>query len=197
MLADAVGQSGWVPYLLFESPGFLMAGFAICFAVTRIVGRRTGNPRVLHLSWIAVGLLAIVFATSYFVTTEREELQVALKDLLLAVEDKRFDDVRGMIDEQAMTQFRGDELTREQVLARIDGVELDDILLLGSSALLDTRKGYGSTGFRVNAKGAVADYPGVNVSEWMIRWRRDNDRWVAVRLDCVEFGADALFNRND
>lgn len=197
MLADVAGQSGWVPYLLFESPGWLMVVLAVMWAGTRIIGRRTRNPRVMHLSWIALGLLAAVFAASYFVTTEREELNVALKELLLAVEDKRLDDLRGMVDEQAMTQFMGDELTREQMLARIDSVEFDDIILLGSSALLDPQKGYGSTGLRVNAKGTIADYPGVNVSEWMIRWRRDGDRWVAVRLDCTKFGADALFNRND
>lgn len=197
MLAQAASQSGWVPYLLFESPGWLLLVLALMWAGTRIIGRRTGNKRVLHLSWIALGLLALVFATSYFVTTQREELNVALKELLLAVEDKRLDDVRGMIEEQAMTQFMGDELTREQVLTRIDGVEFDDIILLGSSALLDPQKGFGSTGLRVNVKGTVADYPGVNVSEWMIRWRRDGDRWVAVRLDCTKFGADALFNRND
>jgi len=194
MLADAA-QSGWVPYLLFESPGWLMAGLAVGFAVTRILGRRSGNPRLLHLSWIAAGLIGVVFALSTFVTTPREELGVTLKELLLAVEDKRLDDVRQMVDEQAMVQFMGDELTREQMLARIEAVQFDDIILLGSSAVMDKQQGYGITGLRVNAKGTVADLPGTQVSEWAIRWRRVEGRWVAVRLECIKIGVDALFNR--
>ena len=193
MLASAA-QSGWVPYLLFESPGILMTAFAVCFALTRLIGRRTGNKRVLHLSWVSLGLVAIVFAASYFVTTPRETLAQALKDLLLAVEDKRLTDVERLIDPDAMTLFQGDELTRQQVLDRIDQVQFDDILLLDSSALLDTQQGYGITGLRVNVKGTVADFPGVNVSEWAIRWRQVDGRWVAIRLECIKFGRDALFD---
>ena len=192
MLADAA-QSGWLPYLLFESPGWLMAGLAMGFAITRVLGRRLGNPQLMHLSWIAAGLIGVIFALSYFVTTPREELGMALKDLLLAIEDKRLDDVRLMVDEQAMTQFMGDELTREQMLTRIDAVQFDDIILLGSSAVMDKQQGYGITGLRVNAKGTVADFPGTNVSEWAIRWRLVDGRWVAVRLDCIKIG----FNRPD
>lgn len=197
MLAQIAQQSGYLPYLLFESPGWLMTGLAVCFAVTRVIGRRTGNKRVLHLSWIALGLVVLVFAVSHFVTTQRETLAQALDDLLLAVEDKRLDDVERLIAADAMTQFMGDELTRDQVLARIDEVQFDDILLLDSSALLDKQQGYGITGLRVNAKGAIADYPGVNVSEWAIRWRYVDGRWVAIRLECIKFGADALFDRPD
>lgn len=194
MLADAA-QSGWLPYLIFESPGWLMFGLALGFAITRIVGRRTGNPRLLHLSWIAALLIGGLFASSYFVTTQREELTLALKDLLLAIEDQRLDEVRTMVDEQAMTLFMGDELTREQMLGRIEKVAFDDIVLLDSSALLDAQVGYGITGLRVNAKGSVGDFPGTQVSEWAIRWQRVDDRWVAVRLECVKIGVDALFNR--
>ena len=194
MLADAA-PSGWVPFLLFESPGVLMTFFAVCFALTRLIGRRTGNRRVLHLSWVSLALVAAVFASSYFVTTPRETLGQALEELLLAVEDKRLADVERLIDPDAMTQFQGDELTRQQVLDRIDAVQFDDILLLDSSALLDKKQGYGITGLRVNVKGTVADFPGVNVSEWAIRWRQVGGGWVAVRLECIKFGADALFNR--
>ena len=70
MLISAA-QSGWVPYLFFESPGWLMAFFALCFAATRIAGRRTGNPRVMHLSWISLGLVALLFAASTFVRPPR------------------------------------------------------------------------------------------------------------------------------
>ena len=141
--------------------------------------------------------MAAVFAVSHLVTTPREQLGISLKQLLDAVEAKRLDEVRGLIDPQAMTRFMDEELTREQVIARIESVEFDDIILIGSSALLDPQQGYGSTGLRVNVKGTVADYPGTNVSEWAIRWRyeKEADRWVAVRLECVKFGADALFHR--
>lgn len=188
MLGQVAQESGWLPYLFVESPGWLMAFLALCFAVTRIAGRRTGNPRLMHLSWISFGLITLLFAASYFVTTPREQLNSALKDLLLAVEDKRLDDVRSMIDEQAVTHFMGDELTREQVIARIDAVEFDDIILLGSSALLDKEPGVGTTALRVNARGTVGDFPGVNVSKWAIRWRYVDGRWVADELHCVEIG---------
>jgi len=196
MLAEAV-QTGWVPYLLFESPGWLMAFLALGFVVTRILGRRTANPRLIHLSWIAFGLIVLLFASSYFVTTKREKLTVAVNDLLLAVEDKQFDDVRALVADEAMVQFRGDELTREQMIARVEQVEFDDIILLGSSAAMDTQQGYGITGLRVNAKGTVRDFPGTQVSEWAIRWRYVDGRWVAIRLECTRIGADALFNRGD
>lgn len=196
MLVSAA-QSGWVPYLLFESPGILMTVFAVCFALARLVGRRLGNRRVLHLSWVSIGLVLAVFAASSIVTTPRETLAQTLDELLLAVEDKRLTDVERLIDPDAMTQFQGDELTRQQVLDRIDSVTFDDILLLDSSALLDTQQGYGITGLRVNVKGTIADYPGVNVSEWAIRWRQVGDRWVAIRLECIKFGAEALFSRPD
>jgi hypothetical protein len=195
MLADAA-QSGWVPYLLFESPGWLMVFFALSFAATRIIGRRTGNPRLLHLSWISIGAIAVLFAASYFVTTQREELAEAVEALVLAAEDQRMDDLEAMIDPEAMTLFQGDELPRDRVLERIASVEFDDIILLDSSALLDTQAGYGITGLRVNAKGSVNDFPGTNVSDWAIRWRYVDGRWVAIRLECLAFGADAIFNRN-
>lgn len=193
--AHVAQQSGWVPFLLFESPGILMAVFAICFALTRLIGRRTGNKRVLHLSWAALALTGVVFAASHWVTTPRETLIQALKDLVAAVEEKRFADVEQMIDPFAVTLFMGDELSRQQVLDRIDAIMFDDILLLDSSALVDTQTGYGITGLRVNVKGTVADYPGVNVSEWAIRWRYEekSGRWVAVRLECLQFGAEGLF----
>ena len=57
--------------------------------------------------------------------------------------------------------------------------------------------GFGITGLRVNAKGSVDDFPGINVSEWAIRWRYDDGQWVAIRLECVDMGADVLFNRED
>jgi hypothetical protein len=198
-------QSGWVPYLIFESPGWLMASFAVCFALTRIVGRRTGNARVMHLSWIALGLVALLFAASYFVTTPRERLSAALKDLLLAVEDKRLDDIRAMVADDATIAYAGeesdrppflrDELTREQMIEQIERVDFKDILLINQNAQLDREPGYGTTGLRVNAQGSVGDFPGTNVSIWGIRWREVNGRWVAVRLECIEFGASALFNR--
>lgn len=190
-------SSGWLPYLFFESPGWLMAGLALGFAAARILGRRTGNPRILRLSWISAGLIGLLFVSSYLVTTPREKLAIAVKDLLLAVEDRRLDDVRAMVDEDAMTRFMGDELTREQMIERVASVTFDDIILLDSSALLDVEQGYGSTGLRLNAKGTVSDFPGVQVSEWAIRWRQDGDRWVAVRLECIKIGADALFNRSN
>ncbi|MBX2852428.1 MAG: hypothetical protein KTR15_11865 [Phycisphaeraceae bacterium] len=205
MFAQAAAQSGWVPYLVFESPGWLMAFFALCFAVTRIVGRRTGNPRVMRLSWIALGLVGLLFASSYFVTTPRERLAVALKGLLLAVEDKRLDDVRAMVAEDATIAYTGkesgrpsfmpDELTRGQMMERIDRVEFKDILLINQSAQLGPEPGYGTTGLRVNVRGSVGGFPGTNVSIWGIRWREVDGRWVAVRLECIEFGAEALFNR--
>jgi multisubunit Na+/H+ antiporter MnhF subunit len=196
MLAEAV-EVGWVPYLLFESPGWLMFFLALCFAVTRIVGRRTSNPRLIHLSWIAVGLIALLFASSYFVTTKREKLSVALKELLLAVEDKKFDEVRALVSEEAMIAFMGAELTREEMIVRVDAVEFDDIILLNSAALLDTEPNTGTTAFRVNAKGAVNDFPGVNVSKWAIRWRYVDNQWVAIRFECIDMGRDAFFNRKD
>ena len=196
MLASAV-QSGWVPYLFFESPGWLMVFLALFFAATRIAGRRTGNPRLLHLSWIAVGLIALLFASSYLVTTKREQLTVALKHLLQTVEDKDFEQVRTLVDDEAMVAFMGEELTREQMIARVDEVQFDDIILIGSSAALDSQQGFGITGLRVNAKGSVDDFPGINVSEWAIRWRYDDGQWVAIRLECVDMGADVLFNRED
>ena len=205
MLASAA-QSGYIPYLLFESPGWLMAGLAVFFAVTRILGRRTGNKRLMHLSWIAVGLIAALFASSYFVTTPREQLSVALKELLLAVEDKRLDDVRTLIDEQATAEYVGDEsappflsvvLTREQMLALIETVRFDDIILINHAAMLDAQDGYGTTSLRVNVKGSVGDFPGTNVSIWGIRWKYVDGRWVAIRFECIEFGGDAWFNRPD
>lgn len=197
MLTLANAQSGWVPYLLFESPGWLLAGLAICFAVTRIVGRRTGNPRLMHLSWIAVVLIAAVFAASYFVTTKREKLTVALRELLQAIEDKQFDDVRALVGEEAMVAFMGDELTREQMIGRIDAVAFDDIILLNSAALLDNEPNTGTTAFRVNAKGTINDFPGVNVSKWAVRWRYVDGKWVAIRFRCIGMGEDAIFNRED
>lgn len=188
MLAQAASQSGWVPYLLFESPGWLLVVLALMWAGTRIIGRRTGNKRVMHLSWIALGLIAIVFATSHFVTTQREELLIALEELLDAVEDKQFDAVRTLVDDEAMVQFMDDELTREQMIDRVDAVEFDDIILLTHYSELDGKSGYGRTIFRVNAKGTVNDFPGVKVSEWVIRWRHVDGRWVAVRLECIEMG---------
>lgn len=196
MLAVAV-ETGWIPYLLFESPGWLMFFLALCFAGTRIVGRRTGNPRLIHLSWIAVGLIALLFATSYFVTTKREKLTIALRDLLLAVEDKKFDDVRALVSEEAMIAFMGAELTREEMIARVDAVQFDDIILLNSAALMDTEPNTGTTAFRVNAKGTVNDFPSVNVSKWAVRWRYVDGKWVAIRFECIDMGRDAFFNRED
>ncbi|MEO0475184.1 MAG: hypothetical protein AAF085_04315 [Planctomycetota bacterium] len=205
MLASAA-QSGYIPYLLFESPGWLMMGLAVFFAATRIIGRRTGNKRLLHLSWIAVGLIAALFASSYFVTTQREQLTVALKELLLAVEDRRIDDVRSMMGEQVKAAYAGDDsappflsvvLTREQILALIETVEFDDIILINHAAMLDPQDGFGTTSLRVNVKGSVGDFPGTNVSIWGIRWQYVDGQWVAIRLECIEFGGDAWFNRPD
>ncbi|MEM6258060.1 MAG: hypothetical protein AAGI37_07070 [Planctomycetota bacterium] len=203
MLAQAA-QSGWVPYLLFESPGWLLVPLAVVWAGTRITGRRTGNKRLIHLSWIALGLVAAVFASSYFVTTQREQLGVALKELLLAVEDKRLDDLRTIIDEQATAAYAGDKsappflsgvLTRDQILAQIEAVDFDDIILINQIAKLDPQDGYGTTSFRVNVKASVDDFPGTNVSIWGIRWKRVGERWVVIRIECFEFGGDAWFNR--
>ena len=204
MLANAA-QSGYLPYLLFESPGWLMFGLAMGFAVTRILGRRTGNERLIHLSWIAVGLIAVLFATSMLVTTKREKLTVALKELLLAVEDKDFDTVRTLVDETATIAYTGSEndrppyleaeLTRDQMILVVDQVTFDDIILIGSSAAMDSQQGYGITGMRINAKGSINDLLGMNVSEWAIRWRYQDGKWVAIRLECTGMGDDVLFNR--
>lgn len=205
MLASAAAHSGWVPYLLFESPGWLMVPLALMWAVTRITGRRAGNKRLMRLSWIALGLVALVFAASYFVTTPRERLGGALERLLLAVEDKDFAEVRRLVGDEATIAYTGkesarpafmnDELTREEMIGRVDRVRFDDIILLSSYAKLDSVPGYGTTGMRINAKGTVGDFPGTQVSEWAIRWREVEGRWVAVRLECIKIGADALFNR--
>ena len=197
MLLAAAQESGWVPYLLFESPGWLMVVLGVGFALTRIIGRRTGNKRLGHLSWIALGLVVLLFATSYFVTTPREKLSVALKELLLAVEDKKFDEVRALVGEEATIAFMGDEMTREEMISRIDRVKFDDIILLNSIALMDSEPNTGTTAFRVNAKGTINDFPGVNVSKWAVRWRYVDGQWVAIRFECIDMGEDALFNRPD
>ncbi len=83
------------------------------------------------------------------------------------------------------------------MIARVDAVQFDDIILLNSAALLDSEPNTGTTAFRVNAKGSFNDFPGVNVSKWAVRWRYVEGKWVAIRFECIDMGADALFNRPD
>ncbi|MGB0767831.1 MAG: nuclear transport factor 2 family protein [Phycisphaeraceae bacterium] len=197
MLASVGEQIGWVPYLLFESPGWLMAGFAIVWAAMRVIGRRTQNPRLLRVSWCFLAGVALTAAAGHFVTTDRERLETALTDLLLAVEDNDLARVRALIDPDATTRFMAKELDRNDVIERIDDATIDDIKLLSKAVLLDNEPGFGTTAIRVNAKGSFADFPGTQVSEWAIRWRLEDDRWRAVRFECVAIGADAIFGRSD
>ena len=173
-----------------------MLVLALGWASLRIAGRRTQNKRLLNLSWVPIGLVVVLYVTSSLVTTQRESLQIALKDLLLAVEDNEPDAIRALIAPEAMTNFQKQELDRDQVLARIDETKIDDIRLIGASVLLDQKKGMGVTGIRVNVKGSLSDIAGTHISEWAIRWRYEDGQWRATRFECIAIGADALFNRN-
>lgn len=206
MLA-AMTKPGLIPYVLFESPGWAMFTLALCFAVTRILGRRMGNKRLIHLSWIAAGLIALLFATSYFVTTKREKLTVALKELLLAIEDKDFDTARKLVTEKAKVAYSGEEkyrppymdaeMDREKMIGLLNQVEFNDILLMSSVAYLDTQPDIGTTAFRVNVNGSLNGFPGISVSDWAIHWKYVDGKWVATGLECIDMGADSIFKRRD
>ena len=182
---------------LFESPGLLIAALAVVWAIMRVAGRRTDNKKLMHASWAPLVLCGVVWLVASQVTTKREKLDAALVDLLLSVEDKDMPAFREIVLPDARTQFMGDELTRDQVEARIDQATIDDLMLRRAVvALHENRPELGTTAIRVRAEGAVDAAPGMEFSEWVIRWRYEDDRWRVLGLECISIGPDAIFNKD-
>lgn len=189
-------------YFLFDSPWLVIAGLAITWTLLRIAGRRSGNKRLLHLSWVALGLIGALWLSATLVTTPREELESQLKALLDAVEDQDIARFREVVLPEAMTRFplngmdvnRASELDRDAVEAQLNRAKFDDIILLNSTAVVDGPT-QGATLIRVRAEGASGGVQGMHFSEWAIRWRRVDGQWRAQRLQCTAVGADAFFNK--
>ncbi len=180
---------------LFESPGLLIAGLAIVWAVMRVAGRRTENKKLMHASWASLVLLGVVWLIASQVTTKREQLEAALGDLLLAVEDKDMPAFRDIVLPDSTTQFMGRDLTRDQVEARINEATIDDLMLRSAVvALHENEPELGTTAIRVRAEGAVAEAQGMEFSEWFIRWKYVDGQWKALLLVCEKIGPDAIFD---
>ncbi len=180
---------------LFESPGTIIIVLAIAWMLMRIIGRRGDKKRLLQVSWVVLLLVGAVWLTATLVTTPREELEVTLKDLLLAVEDKDFAEFSQIVQPAAMTHFMGEEFAREEVQSRLERAKIKDLLLLGATVEVDS-PAQGTTYIRVRADGEVQGVPGMQISEWAIRWQYKDGRWQAQRFRCTAFGADAIFNNN-
>lgn len=184
-----------VTQILFESPGWAIVVFAIAWALLRVTGRRTDNKRLMHLSWLSLAFVGALVATSSLVTTKREELPKALDAMLLAVEHKDTAKFRQLVLPDAMTGVFNRELTRDQVEAMIDSAKINDLKATSSSVVFEDADN-AQTLILIRADGSVSDMPGVEISEWAIRWRYTDGQWRAQRLQCIAIGADAIFNRD-
>lgn len=180
--------------VFFESPGLMIAGLAVVWAVMRVVGRRSGNKNLLRGSWVPLGLIVALLLTSMLVTTEREEIADAVDELILAVETEDIAALEKRILPQAMTNFLSREHTRDEVVSLLERTKVEDLTLLSSSVKIDDNN-VGSSLIRVRSKGEAGGIPGIMVSEWAIRWRYEDGAWRALRIECDKMGADAMFNR--
>lgn len=193
MLAQAGQDMGWLSRTLFESPGIAILVLALLWASMRVIGRRTDNKRVLLVSWLPLLFVGGLLASSTLVTTPTERLAQTVKELLLAVEDEEMQELGELILPEAMTAFLKREMPRDAVFERIEKAQINDLNLTGLVVMLENET-TGSTLMRVRADGVVADVPGIEISEWAIRWTYVDGRWRAIRLECTAIGADAIFN---
>lgn len=199
----------WIEKILFESPWMVIVVLAIVWALMRIVGRRTNNKKIQRASWIPLALLAVLWFTASMVTTKRELLAETLDALLLATEDKDMQTFREIVLPEAKTQIPkevranlpnsfkgivpGNVITRDQFIALLEAVTIKDLILL-SSAVEQISTTEGVTYMRLRAEGSVGGgAPGLELSEWAIRWRYVDDRWKVLWLECTAYGPHTIF----
>lgn len=187
--------TNWVTEQLFESPWMIIMGLALVWAVLRVAGRRTGNTRLMRLSWVALALLVGLWALAAVVTTPREAIRDRLDALLLAVEHKQIEDYEDIVLPEATTQFLGMQMTRDQVKRLVESADVKDLLI--TAATIDVQSDEQAAAYiRVRASGTVADGVGVNLSEWAIRWRYEDGQWRALRFECTSVGLQNIFGQD-
>lgn len=180
---------------LFQSPGWAILVFAVVWALMRILGRRTENRRVMLASWLPLLLVGGLIACDWSVTTRREQLPQAVVDLLLAVEEKDAPRFRELVLPEAMTSIFKKELSRDEVEAMVNQAKIADLMVTSSSLHLEEDQDTAMTMILVRADGSVNNAPGIEISEWAIRWRYVDGQWRALRLECTAIGAQAIFGR--
>jgi len=200
MIAQTSLRTDWVSHIFFESPGWAIVVLAIIWMATRIAGRRTGNKRVAHLSWLPLLLVVALIASSRLVTTKRELLVQTLRTMILSVEQQDFPAFRVVVDERAEAFFppepNAQRFTRDMIEAKLKKASVRDIMLQDwSAAMIDDKDAV--TVIRVRAQGDYDGYGGVQLFKWAIEWSYDGSAWKAKRFECLEIGIESLFNNKD
>lgn len=199
LAAQAELRADWVSHYLFESPWLIIAGLAILWTVLRIAGRRTGNAKLSRISWIPLSLAVVAWFGSVLITTPREELNTALDNMLLAVEDQDFETFRSIVPEDAEAFFppgkAAERHTREQVERRLQDANLSDLILLGADSAMENDREAVSV-IRVRAQGDYRGVSGVQIYKWAIKWRYVDGRWQARHFECLEIGFSIGNNRD-
>jgi|GEM_PF-2229073 len=199
MLAATNLEANWLTYLVFESPGWALVVLALVWMALRVGGRRSGNKRLVHLSWIPLALVGVLIATSMLVTTKREQLLETQEQMLLAVEAGDYPAFRQAVAEDAEALFppgrSAQTFTRDGMEAQLDQADIGDLLLMGSQAAM-INEDTAVTVIRVRARGDYAGVMGVQVTQWSIQWRYADGRWRAYAFECIKIGVDALLNQD-
>ena len=199
MLYDAhmqtpLNSANTLNHLLFESPGWIILGLAVVWTVMRLVGRRSGNVKLMRASWLPLGLIVSLLACASLVTTPREALAKTMTQLLLAVEYNDMPAFREMVLPEAMTSVFDREMSRDELEKLIGKAKINDLKVTSSSIHIEGDSAMCMVIIR--ADGSVANAPGIQLTRWAIRWRLEDDQWRAQRLECLAIGADAVFNRD-
>ena len=198
MLAATQLQADWFTHLVFESPGWALVVLALVWMALRVGGRRSGNKRLMHLSWIPLGLVAVLIATSTMVTTKREQLLATQNQMLVVIEDGDYSAFRQIVTADAEALFppgrSAQTFTRDGMEAQLQSADVKDLLLMSSqAAVIDETTAV--TVIRVRARGDYAGVVGVQVMQWSIEWRYTDGQWQAYAFECTKIGVDALLNR--
>jgi len=185
----------WVSHFLFEDPSWAIVALAVVLVVVRLIGRRTGNKKLLLASWLPLVLMLALWASSSLVTTHREQLVQTMQDMLLSVEDGDMPTFRAIVAEDADIYFPpGDNpprFSRQQVEDRLSPIKVSDILLLGvQSAMVGDNDA--ATVIRIRIDAELGGMAGIQIHTWEITWAYRDGRWQATRMQCTEAGFNPL-----
>lgn len=189
LLAQELQDPPLLPQLFFENPWPIVVGMVLVWAVLRITGRRTRQNRLMFASWVVLALAIAVMFVASVVQTPREKLVQAMETLITAIERGDVETFHGLVPEDAKATYFGIPFNRQQVDARLDEADLEDLTLVSQTAgLIGDQRAV--VYMRVRATGGGGF---ISISDWAIVWEVRDGAWQAIEFRHEGEATDNLF----
>ena len=173
------------PEWLFGNPWPIATALICAFVILRLLGRKLDRKPLIQASWVSLGLMAAIVASSFFIETTDKKLVRQTKELAAACVGPKLEAFDALADpglkvtikDAAHVMRKGTAVREALRQARIRKADCSSFEVTWED------KPLAKVAFSVHADGALWSSEGM--TSWQVYWQETPGGWKAVEMRLV------------